>query len=85
MNEALAEMTHAMTQDEYGYVAAALDLSYEEAETLCKSEVRTPSEQHALRKFQSAMGLHGETSRFLVRLRSASRAFLCVERTRALQ
>ena len=26
MNEALAEMTHAMTQDEYGYVAAALDL-----------------------------------------------------------
>lgn len=40
-----------MTQDEYGYVAAALDLSYEEAETLRKSEVRTPSEQHALRKF----------------------------------
>ena len=51
MNEALAKMTHAMTQDEYRYVAAALDLSYEEAETLRKSEVRTPSEEHALRRF----------------------------------
>ena len=33
-----------------GGAIARFDLSYEEAEMLRKSEVRTPSEQHALRK-----------------------------------